>query len=231
MVSSTTTTSAGDASPDLGHGARHRGRRARPGLFDAGLLRRVVGLLLRPERFLARRAPPRRRCRSVALPQRLEGRADIGDHAGIDREIVGQPRRRRLDLQHLAARRERRAGRVPDLLEERPADHQHEVVVGELLGDARRIEGERAALGRMIGRKGIAAAQPLEPHRGADAARPASPGSCPHRRARRRRRPRSPGSWRRSAACAMASMPAGSGRLAANDVRRACRAERWFPAP
>ena len=46
------------------------------------------------------------------------------------------------DLQHLAAGRERRAGGVPDFLEERAADQQHQVVLGELLGDARRVEGE-----------------------------------------------------------------------------------------
>ena len=50
--------------------------------------------------FCARNAScacPRRRAVDAGrrLPQRLEGRADIGDHAGIDREIVGQARRRR----------------------------------------------------------------------------------------------------------------------------------------
>ena len=72
--------------------------------------------------------------------ERRQARARLGHHAGIEGEIVGQARRRLLDLQQLGASRERRAGCVPDFLEERTAHHQHQVVAGEALGDARRIE-------------------------------------------------------------------------------------------
>ena len=168
MVSSTTTTSSG--APFL---ISAMARAIEVGVRDQAFCTRAFcaassACFCAAERVLAR---PRRRAVDAGgrLPQRLERRIDVGDDAGIDGEVVGQARRRGFDLQHLAARRERRAGRVPDFLEERPAHHQHEVVVGELLGDARRIEGERAAPGGMIGRKGIAAAQALEPHRGADA--------------------------------------------------------------
>ena len=160
----------GRAGLHFGHAARHRGRRARPRLLDARLLCRFSRLLLRLKRLVALGgvADP-----GSAATQRFERRTGVGEHAGIEREIVGKACRRRLDLQHLAARRERRARRVPHLLEERPADHQHEIVVGEVLGHTRRIEGERAAIGGMIGRERCAAAQAFEPDRGAELLRQA----------------------------------------------------------
>ena len=155
------------ARANLGHGARHRRRRARPGLLDARLLRGIVSVLARLHRAVALGG-----CRGIDPRQGgiecFERGAGIRDDARIEGEIVSEPRRPALDLQHLGAGRERRAGGVPDFLEERPTHHQNEIVARELLGDAGRIEGQRAAIGRMIGREGVLAAQTLEPHRGAE---------------------------------------------------------------
>src|SRR5215470_13710695 len=57
----------------------------------------------------------------LAAPAIL-GSAHVGQHAGIDREVVGEPPRAGLDLKDLAAPRNGRAWRVPDFLEERPAE-------------------------------------------------------------------------------------------------------------
>ncbi len=164
----------------LGHDARHGGRRARPGLLDARLLGRGLGLPSAPERVPARCGPRAPLIAGRRLPQRLEGGTDVGDHAGIDREIVGQPRRRGLDLQHLAARRERRARGVPDLLEERPADHQHRGRSPANCLAHPAAHRRRACRDRRDGpsERNCARAGPrTTPRR--RCARPASPGSCP----------------------------------------------------
>ena len=157
----------GRAGADLRHGARHRGRRARPGFLDARLLRRIVGCLARLHRLVA---PGRRGDVDAgeSRVQRLERRTGIRHHAGIERKVVGEPRSASLDLQQPGARGKGRARRVPDFLEERTAHHQHEIVAGQLPGDARRIEGQCAAIGGMVGRERILATQSLEPHRGAE---------------------------------------------------------------
>ena len=104
MVSSTTTTLAGDAAFSSATRAMEVGVRDQ---LDARLVPRHRPASA-PERILA---CPRGGSVDAGgrLPQRLEGGVDVGDHAGIDREIVGHARRRGFDLQHLAAGRERRA--------------------------------------------------------------------------------------------------------------------------
>ena len=69
----------------------------------------------------------------------------------------------------------------------------------------------------MIGRKGVAAAQALEPHRGAELLDELDQRLCRRRPGRRRRRRRWPGSSPPAAAVVMAAMPAGSGRVAAKE--------------
>ena len=81
--------------------------------------------------------------------------------------VAGETLRRFLDLENRGTGRERRPRGVPDLLEKRTADHQHEIATAERLGDAFGIDREPAPEVGVVVRHCLVLMNEFDPDRGA----------------------------------------------------------------
>ena len=162
-------------------------------------LRRAAASRNAAGRHRARRrraAPPARPAddsRSPTLTARLWARRSGDDSTWMTR----------------APGRQRRAGRVPDFLEEGAADQEHDVGAVERLADGDRVEGQAEPEVRVRARQHLMGPDPLAPDRRAERARPAPPPRPP--RSPRRRPTTMTGRRLPSSSSAAACTPAGIG--------------------
>ena len=111
--------------------------------------------------------------------QCAEADSDVADDAGIEPVVERETFGGGFDLQQGHAVGNVAARREPDVLEEGPADQQHEIGIAKRLAHLPGVAGQRLAVAGMAGREGRVMPQPFEPHGGADRFRQATSACSP----------------------------------------------------